>query len=69
MRLFLNMCQTTLFNSVSVVVLQELVNQFYKLFGWFATVWEIWKERNNRLFTYKSCSVLQMVDNFTWLVT
>jgi len=29
---------------------------------WFATVWEIWKERNNRLFTDKTCSVPQVVD-------
>jgi len=39
---------------------------------WFATVWEIWKERHNRLFTDKTCSTLQMVDKiksltFMWL--
>jgi len=39
---------------------------------WFATVWEIWKERNNRLFKDKYCSVLQVVDKikslaFMWL--
>jgi hypothetical protein len=39
---------------------------------WFATMWEIWKERNNRLFNDKVCSVLQVVDKikslaFTWL--
>jgi len=29
---------------------------------WFATVWEIWKERNNRLFKGKECPVFQVVD-------
>jgi len=29
---------------------------------WFATLWEIWKERNNRLFNGKQCSTLQVVD-------
>jgi len=24
---------------------------------WFATIWEIWKERNNRFFNDKECSV------------
>jgi len=27
---------------------------------WFATTWEIWKERNNRLFNEKKCSVMQV---------
>jgi hypothetical protein len=39
---------------------------------WFATVWEIWKERNNRIFSDKKCSILQVVDKiksltFMWL--
>jgi len=39
---------------------------------WFATSWEIWKERNNRLFNGKQCSILQVVDkikslSFVWL--
>ena len=39
---------------------------------WFATVWEIWKERNNRVFNGKYCSILQVVDKiksstFMWL--
>ena len=39
---------------------------------WFATTWEIWKERNNRLFNGKECSILQVVDkikspSFLWL--
>jgi len=39
---------------------------------WFASVWEIWKERNNRIFTDKECSVIQVVDKikslaFRWL--
>jgi hypothetical protein len=39
---------------------------------WFATSWEIWKERNNRLFNGKQCSTLQVVDkikslSFLWL--
>ncbi|AES60922.1 hypothetical protein MTR_1g072480 [Medicago truncatula] len=29
---------------------------------WFAVVWEIWKERNNRLFNVKDCSVIQVID-------
>ena len=29
---------------------------------WFATVWEIWKERNNRVFNEKKCSIHQVVD-------
>jgi len=40
--------------------------------NWFATTWEIWKERNNRLFNGKQSSILQVVDKikslaFTWL--
>jgi len=39
---------------------------------WFATSWEIWKERNNRIFNDKHCSILQLVDkikslSFVWL--
>jgi hypothetical protein len=39
---------------------------------WFATAWEIWKERNNRIFNAKECSLLQVVDNikatsYAWL--
>lgn len=29
---------------------------------WYATMWNIWKERNNRLFTGKECSILQSVN-------
>jgi len=29
---------------------------------WFAANWKIWKERNNRLFNVKECSVYQVVD-------
>ena len=39
---------------------------------WFATVWEIWKERNNILSKDKECSIIQVVDKikslaFMWL--
>ena len=39
---------------------------------WFATVWKIWKERNNRVFNDKKCSIQQVVDKiksttFMWL--
>jgi len=39
---------------------------------WYATAWEIWKERNNRLFNDKECSTSQIVDKiksltFMWL--
>jgi len=39
---------------------------------WFATVWEIWKERNNRIFIAKECSITQVVDkikllSYRWL--
>jgi len=39
---------------------------------WYATVWEIWKERNNRVFSEKQWSIQQMVDKiksvtFMWL--
>jgi hypothetical protein len=39
---------------------------------WFATVWEIWKERNNRIFNGKECPILRLVDkikllSFSWL--
>jgi hypothetical protein len=39
---------------------------------WFATTWEIWKERNNRLFNGKDSSIHQVVDRikllaFMWL--
>jgi len=39
---------------------------------WYATTWEIWKERNNRLFNAKECSIHQIVDKiksltFMWL--
>jgi len=41
---------------------------------WFATVWEIWKERNNRIFKAKECSIIQVVDkikslSYMWLKT
>jgi len=39
---------------------------------WFATVWEIRKERNNMIFNDKECSILRIVDkikllSFSWL--
>lgn len=39
---------------------------------WFATVWELWKEINNKIFKSKECSILQLVDkikllSFSWL--
>jgi len=39
---------------------------------WYATMWEIWKERNNRVFNNKKCSIQLVVDkikslNFMWL--
>jgi hypothetical protein len=39
---------------------------------WFATVWEIWKERNNRVFNDRKCTIIQVVDkikstSFMWL--
>jgi len=39
---------------------------------WFATVWEIWKERNNRIFNDKESSVMRIVDkikslSYSWL--
>jgi hypothetical protein len=34
---------------------------------WFATVWEIWKERNNRVFNDKKCSIPQVVDKIKFL--
>jgi len=39
---------------------------------WFATVWEIWKEINNRIFNRKDCPILRLVDKiklyfFSWL--
>jgi len=34
---------------------------------WFASAWEIWKERNNRIFTDKECSVIQVVDKIKFL--
>ena len=38
---------------------------------WFATVWEIWKERNNRILNAKECSITRIVDkikslSFSW---
>jgi len=35
---------------------------------WFATVWENWKERNNRLFNDKVCSIIQVVEKIKILV-
>jgi hypothetical protein len=39
---------------------------------WYATVWEIWKERNNRIFNDIICSISHVVDTiksltFMWL--
>ncbi|KEH22114.1 hypothetical protein MTR_7g033295 [Medicago truncatula] len=39
---------------------------------WFATVWEIWKERNNKIFKAKDSPIIQVVDRiklltFKWL--
>jgi len=39
---------------------------------WFAIVWEMWKERNNRVFNGKECSMSRLVDkikllSFSWL--
>jgi len=41
---------------------------------WFATMWKIWKERNNRLFKGKECTIMHVVDRikslaFMWLKT
>ena len=38
---------------------------------WFASVWEIWKEKNNRQFKGKECTIVLVVDKiklltFTW---
>jgi len=58
---------------VSAVLPYDVANHFNQLsfFGgaaksrrsilqviWFATVWEIWKERNNKIFNEKECSVM-----------
>jgi hypothetical protein len=70
---------TTLPHDVS-----EHFNQFQHLGGvsrsrqsilqiiWIASVWEIWKERNNRIFKAKDSSIMQVVDRiklltFKWL--
>ena len=39
---------------------------------WYATAWEIWKERNNKLFKGTQCPIVQVVDkikslSFMWL--
>jgi len=39
---------------------------------WFAIVWEIWKERNNKIFNDKECLILRIVDkikslSYSWL--
>jgi len=39
---------------------------------WFANVWEIWKERNNKIFNDKECSIMRIVDkikslSYSWL--
>ena len=34
---------------------------------WFATVWELWKERNNMIFKFKECSILRLVDKIKLL--
>jgi len=39
---------------------------------WFATIWEIWKEKNNRIFKDKECSIMHVIDkikslSFSWL--
>jgi hypothetical protein len=66
---------------LSVVAPFQVSNHFTQFSGsggsilqaiWFAVVWEIWKERNNRLFNAKVCTVFQVVDKikslaFTWL--
>jgi len=70
-----------------MVAPSQVSNHFYQFSGcggttkghrsilqviWFAENWEIWKERNNRLFNGKECPVYQVVDKikslaFTWL--
>ena len=39
---------------------------------WYAIVWEIWKEKNSKIFNGKECSTYQIVENiklltFLWL--
>jgi hypothetical protein len=54
-------------------------SQFYHLGGvsrsrqfilqiiWIASVWEIWKERNNRIFKAQESSIMQVVDRIKFL--
>jgi len=63
---------TSLFNQFSSIGGAAKSRRFILQVIWFATVWEIWKERNNRVFNDKNCSILQVVDKiksltFMWL--
>ena len=49
----------------------QVHNTFLKTI-WFATVWEIWKERNNGIFKDKECLIMCVLDkikslSFSWL--
>jgi hypothetical protein len=60
------------FNQFSFIGGASKSKQYILQAIWFATVWEIWKERNNRVFNDKKCSIQQVVDKiksttFMWL--
>jgi len=49
----------------------QVRNNFLNII-WLATIWEIWKERNNRIFKDKDYSIMRIVDkikslSFSWL--
>ena len=50
------------FNQFSLIIGASKVRRSVLQVIWFATVWEIWKERNNRIFNNKQSSVMQVVD-------
>jgi len=60
-------CATDHFNQFSYGGGGSNVRQSILHLIWFATVWEIWKERNNMILNGKECSITLLVDKIKLL--
>lgn len=58
---FLNECRGHLFQFVGLIGTHKNNLQLWKVV-WFATIWEIWKMRNGRLFNDTEVDIQQLVE-------